>query len=61
MLIISGARPSQVVTRPTSALGRKEEVGKGRVEERRAEEEGKRKKEEGKEKKRGERKGAVTG
>ena len=45
MLIISGAR--------------KEEVGKGRVEERREEEEeeGKRKKGEGKEKKRGERKG----
>ena len=55
MLIISGARSSEAVTR-------KEEVGKGRVEERREEEEeGKRKKEEGKEKKRGERKGAVTG
>ena len=51
MLIISGARSSEAVTR-------KEEVGKGRVEERREEEEeGKRKKEEGKEKKRGERKG----
>ena len=54
MLIISGARSSEAVTR-------KEEVGKGRVEERREEEEGKRKKEEGKEKKRGERKGAETG